>query len=263
MSSEAMAGLPYVQNDFPREAVSIVTHRPWPVPSRPWVMRQSWHDLLFAHWPITRDLLAARVPAGFEIDSFDGQAWIGVVPFVMTNVAPRGIPATAWLSRFPELNVRTYVRVGGKPGVFFFSLDAANALAVTVARRTLCLPYHRASMDVERDGSDVRYRSRRDRAAPPAEFIAAYRPTGHAFHPQAGTLEHFLTERYCLYARNRSGRPYRLEIHHPPWSLQAAEAEITSNTMVTAAGLALLSITPLLHFAKRQDAVAWLPSRVP
>ena len=258
-----MVGLPYTQNDFPHEAMAIVDHRPWPVPSWPWAMRQSWHDLLFAHWPVRRDLLAALVPAGFEIDSFDGQTWIGVIPFVMTNVAPRGIPATAWMSRFPELNVRTYVCAGGKPGVFFFSLDAANALAVMVARTTLCLPYHRASIDVERDHSAVRYRSRRAGAAPQAEFIAAYRPIGAAFRPQPGTLEHFLTERYCLYARNRRGRPYRLEIHHPPWSLQPAEAEIARNSMVSAAGLALPSTEPLLHFARRQDAVAWLPARVP
>jgi len=258
-----MVRLPYAQNDFPRDVMTIVGHRPWPMPSRPWVLRQSWHDLLFAHWPVSRALLARLVPTDFEIDVFDGQAWIGVVPFVMTNVAPRGIPATAWFSRFPELNVRTYVRAGGHPGVYFFSLDAAKASAVMVARTTLCLPYHRASMDVERDGSDVRYRSRREGAAPPAEFIAVYRPHGHAFRPQPGTLEHFLTERYCLYARNRRGRPYRLEIHHAPWSLQAADAEITGNTMVSAAGLALPSTTPLLHFARRQDAVAWLPSRVP
>jgi uncharacterized protein YqjF (DUF2071 family) len=181
----------------------------------------------------------------------------------MTNVAPRGIPATPWFSRFPELNVRTYVRAGGKPGVFFFSLDATNALAVTVARTTLCLPYHRAAMEVERDDSAVRYRSRREGAEPRAEFVAAYRPVGDRFQSQPATLEHFLTERYCLYARHRGGRPYRLEIHHPPWSLQAAEAEISRNTIVDAVGLTLPSTPPLLHFARRQDAVAWLPSRVP
>jgi uncharacterized protein YqjF (DUF2071 family) len=247
-------------NDFPNDVTSYVRHRPWPLPSAPWVMRQSWHDLLFAHWPVSADALRRHIPPALEIDRFHGDAWLGIVPFVMTNVSPRGVPALPGLSRFPELNVRTYVSAEGKPGVFFFSLDAANAVAVAVARALLNLPYYRASMQAISDRDTVHYRSRRTGAA--AAFDATYRPQGEMLTPQSRTLEYFLTERYCLYATDRRARPYRLEIHHAPWSLRPAEAHLRINTMADAAGVALPATAPLLHFSKRQDAVAWLPQRV-
>jgi uncharacterized protein YqjF (DUF2071 family) len=221
-------------------------------------MTQTWHDLLFAHWPISPDVLRARVPLRFELDTFDGEAWIGVVPFYMTNVAPRAVPALPGLSRFPELNVRTYVRVDDRPGVFFFSLDASSRAAVRVARLMLGLPYFDAAMPVRSEGDVVTYESRRMKSA--ADFVASYRPSGPVFHARPGTLEYFLTERYCLYALDRRGRPYRLEIHHAPWPLQVAEATMTRNTMAAAAGITLPAPTPLLHFAKRQDTIAWWPS---
>jgi uncharacterized protein YqjF (DUF2071 family) len=112
-----------------------ITHRPWPLPSSPWVMQQVWHDLLFAHWPLPHDLLRPLIPAQLELDRFDGQCWVGVVPFRMSGIRGRGMPALPGLSRFPELNVRTYVTHGGKSGVYFFSLDAANLPAVWVARK--------------------------------------------------------------------------------------------------------------------------------
>jgi uncharacterized protein YqjF (DUF2071 family) len=249
-------GRPTVDTAF----VDDVAHRPWPLPRRPWIMTQSWHDLLFAHWPIDRAVLASRVPPDFAIDLFDGTAWIGVVPFEMRNVGPRGVPPLPWLSAFPELNVRTYVTAGGKPGVYFFSLDAGNALAVHTARLWLNLPYFSAAMSVARDGNGVvSYRSRRkgDRAA---ELVASYRPDGPAYAPRPGMLDYFLTERYCLYARDRRNRPYRLEIHHPPWPLQPARADLPHNSMAAAAGIMLPDVAPLLHFVSRQDMVAWPPA---
>ena len=222
-------------------------------------MTQSWHDLLFAHWPIAVDQLRPQVPGAFDLDLFDGVAWIGVVPFVMTDVAPRGVPALPWISKFPELNVRTYVRVGDRPGIYFFSLDAGRALAVSAARLLLNLPYFRAAMDVAATGGAVAYRSHRTQGPEPADFKARYRPTGAPFTPSVGSLEHFLTERYCLYNAGRRGRAYRLDIHHPPWTLQPAEAEFEQNTMARAAGLACRQVDPLLHYSKRQDALAWPP----
>jgi uncharacterized protein YqjF (DUF2071 family) len=248
---------------FDTSFIDDVAHRPWPLPSRPWVMTQSWHDLLFAHWPIDRGALAARVPREFEIDLFDGVAWIGVVPFDMRHVAPRGVPALPWISAFPELNVRTYVRAGDKPGVYFFSLDAGNPLAVYAARAWLRLPYFSATMRIDRLADRrISYRSRRKSAEPAAELVASYEPVGIPFVPLPGTLEHFLTERYCLYARDHGGRPYRLDIHHAPWPLQAARADIERNSMAAAAGLSLPGVAPLLHFVSRQDMVAWLPRRL-
>src|SRR5215204_132655 len=150
-----------VLNDFPSHITEEVAHRPWPMPETPWIMTQSWHDLLFAHWPVGADALRRSMPPGLELDLFEGQAWVGVVPFHMTNVAPRGVPALPWISAFPELNVRTYVRVGDRPGVYFFSLDAASAVAVRAARVLLHLPYHTASMTVSPSGDEYIYRSAR------------------------------------------------------------------------------------------------------
>lgn len=252
---------------FDRALLEQTAHRPWPMPERPWLMRQTWRDLLFAHWRVDPDRLRAVVPPMFDLDTFDGRAWIGVVPFVMTNVAPRGIPALPWLSTFPELNVRTYVRFGDRPGVFFFSLDAASRLAVAAARVLLNLPYHAATMRIERtppriDGeSEIDYESRRraSRRLRSAAFHATYRPAGPAFTATEGSLEHFVAERYCLYEVNRRGAPYRLDIHHLPWRLQPASARIVCNTMADASGVSLPDEPPRVHFARRQDAIAWAP----
>jgi uncharacterized protein YqjF (DUF2071 family) len=243
---------------FDHAILEVTGHRPWPMPGSAWVMTQTWHDLLFAHWPVDGTSLRAKIPSGFQLDLFDGQAWLGIVPFRMTNVAPRFVPALPWISAFPELNVRTYVRAGGKPGVYFFSLDAANPVAVGVARTLVHLPYYSAAMTVdERDGW-IHYASRRTTpGSPPAELAGQYRPSGPASEPAHGTLEHFLTERYCLYTVDGSSRPCRLEIHHPPWPLQPAEAVFSVNTMAEACGLRLPSTPPVLHFSKRQDMVAW------
>jgi len=247
-------------NDFPAGIIDRIAHRPWRPPSSPWLMTQSWHTLLFAHWPVDAALLRARVPPGFPLDLYEGQAWIGVVPFRMTNVAPRFVPAIPFVSEFAEINVRTYVTIGGKPGVYFFSLDAESAMAVAAARSLLHLPYFTARMQLECDGPQVRYASRRTAGgAPPAEFVARYQPVGAPFEPLPGTLEYFLTERYCLYNVDAQFRAYRLEIHHLPWTLQRAEASIEANTMTEAAGVRLPSMAPLLHFSARQDMLAWAP----
>jgi uncharacterized protein YqjF (DUF2071 family) len=248
-----------MQNAFNYGILEVTDHRPWPMPASPWIMTQTWHDLLFAHWPVDAAALGAKIPSGFELDLFDGQAWIGVVPFRMSNVGPRGVPALPWVSAFPELNVRTYVRVGGTPGVYFFSLDAANPLAVAVARTLIHLPYYSASMQVETRDGWVHYNSRRiSSSGNPAELVGRYRPTGDAHAPLDGTLEHFLTERYCLFTVDRTFRAHRLDIHHPPWPLQPAEAELTVNTMADAAGIRLPGNAPLLHFSLRQDMVGWM-----
>jgi hypothetical protein len=224
-------------------------------------MTQSWHDLLFAHWRVDVSEVRRAVPAAFDLDLFDGEAWLGVVPFRMTNVGLRATPAVPWLSAFPELNVRTYVRVADRPGVYFFSLDAARWLAVAAARTLLNLPYYTADMTVERRHDVLRYESAR-RARQPAEFEATYEPTGRGFAASPGSIEYFLTERYCLYHHNRRGFPYRLDIHHLPWSLQVARAEIIVNSMAAARDVTLDGAPALLHFASRQDVVAWPPARL-
>jgi uncharacterized protein YqjF (DUF2071 family) len=240
-----------------------LAHRPWPLPRGPWVMAQSWHDLLFAHWPVDAAELCQLLPPQLQIDTFGSHAWLSVVPFRMSSVRLRGTPAIPRLSAFPELNVRTYVTDGQRPGVWFFSLDAGNALAVSVARAWFHLPYFRARMSCMQQNDWIQYRSARfHRGAPPALLEGRYRPVGQIFSPQSGTLEHFLTERYCLYTSDSHGRIIRGEIHHPPWQLQSAEAQFTANSMAHAAGVTLPAPTPLLHFARRQDVVVWQPARL-
>ncbi len=240
-----------------------ISHRPWPLPASRWVMAQSWHDLLFAHWPVDISALRKAVPSALAIDTYQGQAWLGVVPFRMSGVRLRGTPSVPWLSAFPELNVRTYVVAEGKPGVWFFSLDAANRIAVAIARKWFHLPYFRARMSCRETDGWIRYRSGRSHAgAPCGVFLGRYRPVGSTFLAERGSLEHFLTERYCLYAASGSGQILRGEIHHAPWPLQSAEAELTNNTMPEASGIFLPPVRPLLHFAKRQDVVVWQPQRI-
>jgi uncharacterized protein YqjF (DUF2071 family) len=233
-------------------------HRPWAMPARPWVMGQTWTDLLFAHWRVPTAALARFVPPVLPLDTFDGSAWLGVTPFTVRNLRPRvGWPVPV-LSTFPEINVRTYVTVDGKPGIYFFSLDADSALAVAAARRLYRLPYFRSRAAVEPQGNGVRFTSNRvSRPAPaPADFRATYGPTGPRIEAAPGSHDHWLTERYCLYTLDEHGRILRGEIHHPPWPLQPAEAEIEVNTMGEEVGVEL-SGRPILHYSGRQDVVFW------
>jgi uncharacterized protein YqjF (DUF2071 family) len=173
------------------------------MPDAPWIMTQTWHDLLFAHWPADRGSVESRLPPSCALDRFAGQAWIGIVAFEMSNVAPRVLPA----------------------------------------------------IDVRRNDETIAYRSRRRRAD--AAFDAIYQPVGPAAEPRPGSLERFLTERYCLYTVDRANRLMRCDIHHPPWLLQPATADIRGNTLTDAAGIRLPAMAPILHFSKRQDTVNW------
>jgi uncharacterized protein len=241
-------------------ALPPATHRPWPLPDRPWIMAHSWERLLFAHWPLPPRTLRPLVPPALTLQTFDGQAWLGLTPFVVSVLRPRAAPRVPGLAPFPELNVRTYVTLDDRPGVFFFSLDAGSALAVAGARAMYSLPYFRARFTVTRDATHIRYRCRRvhPRAAP-ADFSASYRPTGGVTLATSGTLAHWLTERYCLYAVTRRGRLRRAEIHHPPWPLQPAEMDIEWNSMTRGLGFELAGPAPVLHFAERLDVQIWPP----
>jgi uncharacterized protein YqjF (DUF2071 family) len=252
-------GLDLLLSPFVHERVTGVrAHRPWPLPEHSWVMAQTWTDLLFAHWSVAPEILRAVVPPQLPLDTFDGRAWIGVTPFGVRNLRLRPAPPVPFLSAFPEINVRTYVTVGDKPGIYFFSLDAASRLAVTAARHAYRLPYFPARMSVDRATNGVGFTSRRTGKEAPAraDFSGRYAPIGDAFHPRGGSLEHWLTERYCLYTFDGQRRVLRADIHHPPWSLQPAEADIDVNTMTAEIGLDLHD-EPLLHYAQRQDVVFW------
>src|ERR1700730_11176431 len=243
------------------EILKHTAHRPWPLPRGPWIMKQGWHDLLFAHWAVPVEVLRPLIPRALEIDTFGGQAWLGVVPFRMSGVRMHGAPAVPGFSRFPELNVRTYVLRDGRPGVWFFSLDAANAFAVWGARILFHLPYFLAAMSCAEDAGWISYQSqRKDRRGSAASLRARYRAIGEVFHAQPGSIEDFLAERYCLYTADEKGRIIRCEIHHPPWPQQLAEAALQENTMADAAGITITDRKPeLLHSSRRQEVLVWAP----
>ena len=222
----------------------------------------TWSELLFAHWPVDPQRLAPLLPSGLTLDTRDGAAWIGVVPFQMSNIAARCLPPLQGLSQFLELNVRTYVTYDNKPGVWFFSLDAANRLAVRAARATFNLPYMDAKMSLsEGDLSLIDFESERThRNEPAAGFAAAYQPTGAPFWAQPGSLEHWLTARYCLYSANGKGNLLRGEIDHAPWLLSSANWTPRHNTMCNPLELELVG-EPHLLFAKSIEVRAWLARR--
>jgi uncharacterized protein YqjF (DUF2071 family) len=231
-------------------------HRPWPLPAaNRWLMGQTWDDLLFMHWSVPVEAIRRHVPAELALDTHDGRAWLGITPFRVTGLRLRGTPPPPFFSSFLELNVRTYVTLEGKGGIWFFSLDAASRLAVEGARRGYRLPYFHARMRAEREGDSISYSSQRLTSGErPAHFSARYEPVGERVMAEEGTLEHFLTERYCLYTVD-DGRTYRAEIHHRPWPLQPASAFVDENTMAPP-GIPLEG-QPLLHYAARQDVVIW------
>lgn len=241
----------------PVEILSHTRQRPYPLPAGPWIMHQTWHEVLFTHWPLPESALRPLIPQQLAMDTYAGDAWIGIVPFRMSGVRPRGLPAFPALSAFPELNVRTYVRVGEVPGVYFFSLDAGNPVAVALARTVFHLPYFRARMESRKQDETITYSSARIHpGAPPAEYRARYRPIAPAVASQPGSLEAWLTERYALYTTVKT-HLYRGDIHHIPWPLQAAELEVEKETMAISHGILLPDIPPLLHYALRQDVLIW------
>jgi uncharacterized protein YqjF (DUF2071 family) len=239
-----------------RAALGELDHRPWPLPDGPWLMGQTWLDLLFAHWPVDADALRPVMPPQLPLDTFDGRAWLGISPFLVRGLHARWTPPLPFMSTFPEINVRTYVEVGGKPGIYFLSLDADSPPAVRTARRTYRLPYFHSEITVTR-GSEIEFASNRVSSdGPPASFEARYAPSGDQLPISPGSLDRWLTERYCLYTLDDEGSIHRGDIHHPPWPLQPARAEIRKAEMTRGLGIEL-SGDPLLHFSARQDVVLW------
>lgn len=231
------------------------------MPKAPWIMVQRWHDLLFAHWAVPVDKLRALVPRELELDLRDGKAYVAVAPFWMSGIRGRAMPLVPGLHTFAELNVRTYVKYQGIPGVYFFSLDAASRIAVKGARWFYGLPYFFANMSVRNNGERFHYASSRIDHPRPAELRAQYWPVTAPSVREPGSLEAFLTERYCLYTVN-DGKVFRAYIHHLPWQLQDAEAEFEVNSMAGVAGIELPDEKPLLHFSRVLEVLIWWPQRV-
>lgn len=234
--------------------------RRWPAPELPWVIFQRWEDLLFSHWRVPVSILRPRVPAPLALDLHEDEAWVGVTPFRLCRMRVRGMPPIPGTSEFPELNVRTYVALDDRPGVYFFSLDAGSPLAALFARQFYRLPYFASEMRCVTNGRRVAFGCRRGDGADAPSFTAEYGPKGEAFEAEPGSLEHFLTARYCLYAVD-DGSVYRTEVDHEPWPLHPADAAISTNS-IPAAGFELPPDEGLLHFSRGVNVRVWPPQKI-
>lgn len=224
------------------------------------LLSMRWEDVLFAHWPVDPGVVAATLPDGLEVDTHDDDAYLGVVGFRMRSIRPRGVPAGL---SFPELNLRTYVRADDGPGVYFYNLDAADPIGVTIARGLFQLPYYRAEMRVEDRADGIRFRSRRThRGASPARFAATYRPTSTAEPVAPGSFDAFLTERYRFYTESDGGRLYRGEIDHPPWELSDVTLTVRENTLFEANGFEHPEGDPRVRYSPGIDVTAGRIRRV-
>lgn len=229
-------------------------HRPFPLPEMPWIMQQTWKDLLFLHYKVPYNILRAIVPQELELDTYDGEAWISISPFKMRNVRFRWLPPIPTAYNFLELNLRTYVKYNGRGGIYFFSLDTSSTLSAIGARMAF-LPYYSAEMSViNNDGFHFKSR-RKDKTS--ALLNVNYKPVSNPYISEKGSLDDWLVERYCLFQKAVKGTVIEIDIHHLPWNLQRAEADVSENTLTTPLGFSIPHQQPLMHFAKYQKILAW------
>ncbi len=250
-----------------------VEHRPWLPPDGQWLLSQSWNDLLFAHFAISPPELRRLVPEALTLDLYDGAAWLTITPFCISHMRPNGIPPLPGFSFFPQLNLRTYVTLQGKPGLYYFSVDAANLSVVWLARMFFRMQYWHSAIQVSgatiqsrpTDKRAIHFRSSRvhgpTSARGSARFDAVYTPEGDPWRPRPRSLDAFLTERYCVYSSNRQ-RLYRTEVHHQPWVLQTVRAEVRANSMADPIGLALPLQPDLCHFSRSLKLLTWAPESI-
>jgi uncharacterized protein YqjF (DUF2071 family) len=231
---------------------------PYHVRDSHWIMVQHWHDLLFAHWPVPPEMVLPLLPAGLPLDTFGGQAWVGVVVFRLSGIRLRGLPPFPPVSSFNEINVRTYVAPPGRPGVYFLSMDADNPLAMAIARPWFRLPYTRAAISMESTGGAVSFTGHRiEPGVPDTVFDVSYGPCSAPYEARPGSLDHWLTERYSYYTPGHTGKLYRCDIYHPQWPLQQAWARVRENTMLDWLGISVQEGTALLHYARHMRALIW------
>jgi uncharacterized protein len=230
-------------------------HRPYPPPKMPWVLAQTWHDALFVHFAISVTVLRHALPASLPLDTYEGRAWISIVAFGVKHFRPRGLPPLPKLSAFPEINLRTYVTLDNKPGIYVFSFDTNNLLGVLGARVLYHLRYFYAHVSLERIAECVHFHSQRKGSF--AAFDARYCPDGPIHYSERGSLDYWLTERYCIYTIDQRQRTYRVEAHHAQWSLQNVKYAISTNTLATMARVTWPEMPARLHYSQRQDVVLW------
>lgn len=244
-----------------KEAIlKVQGHRPFPLPASPWIMQQTWKDLLFLHYKVPYEILRDLVPQELELDSYKGETWISISPFKMRNVRFRSLPPVPTAYNFLEVNLRTYVKHNGKGGIYFFSLDTSSTLSALGARAAF-LPYFRAKMFISGNGGFKFSSDRKGNNKTPAILDVEYRPVSVAFVSEKGSLEEWLVERYCLFQEARKGKIIEINIHHLPWDLQHAEAVVNFNSLTEPFGFTIPDQKPLMHFVKSKKVLVW-PLRV-
>lgn len=232
--------------------------RPFPIRNNRWVMTQVWKQLLFCHWPVPADLLKEYIPPQLELDVFDGQAWLGIIPFQVEDMRLRGLPQLPYLSTYLELNVRTYVTYKGTPGIYFFNLDANKWMDVLGARIFAFLPYRKASMKMEVKGQHTCFQSNYNQN----ELLdIVYHPVSEPILPSKSSLEFWLFERYCFYTPMGKSI-FRGDIHHDRWRVRKAEAEVRKNTIVPFIPETYKERPPLLHFSDKKQVFVWMLKQV-
>ncbi len=230
-------------------------HRPWPIPNKPWRFKQTWHDLLFAHWPVDANYLRPFVPEYLTIETFHDKAWIGVVSFQTSHARARLLPYVPFFKHYNEINIRTYVRYGNTPGVFFFSMNISSPIAATFFHKIFRLPYYYSKIHCNQENDCIQFQCSKT-TRNPIEMDLVYEPTTEAFQASNGTLEHWLTERYCFYTTFNKTL-FRAEILHEPWQLQQASAEIRKCEVAQFSNDDFLQQQPIFHYAKKQEVLSW------
>ncbi|MGN7470580.1 YqjF family protein [Brevibacillus sp. SAFN-007a] len=224
-----------------------------------WKMTQTWEHLLFAHWAVSPEAVRGLIPAGLELDTYEGRAWISVIPFLLTGVRLRRLFPVPYVTTFPEINVRTYVRAGSQPGVYFLSLDTSHLLVTKIAESWYRLPYYHTRMDFRANADRIDFQSeRRSAGAEAAAFRGSYRPVSEPALARQGTLEHWLTERYTFFCQcKQTSGLYSANVYHEPWMLQRAEADIRENSMLTPLSLSISEKPDLLVYARGVESFIW------
>lgn len=238
--------------------INDIIHRPFPLPSKNWIMRQKWRNVLFLHWPIPVEKLRPHIPSSLQIDTFNGSAWLGIILFVLEGIFPFEIPSISLTPKFPEINVRTYVKYDGKPGIYFLSIDVMNWASLKIAKNWYHLPYHSSQIFFQKEEQKFHCHSiRKGNENTPISFKGKYAPVSEVYFPKEGTLDHWLIERYCLYSSNNGINIYCGDIHHRPWPLQKAKIELVKNTLFTPFHFDLFEEKPIAHFSIGVDSLIW------
>jgi uncharacterized protein YqjF (DUF2071 family) len=247
----------------PAEAIDRLT--PETRPAERVVGQQRWDSMLFLHWSLPAEVVQRHLPRRLSVDTFEGEAWVSAALFTVSGARLRPLPALPGLSRFHEANLRTYVHLDGKdPGMWFFSLDANNALACALARLSLQLPYFPAFISRGTLGDELRFQSRRLmlRKAKRAKVTAVWKSSGALVELPAGSREHFLTQRFFLYSHAPAGRLWKQQVHHLPWPLFNAELLELEQTLDAAHELPFFSKRPLAHASTGVDVDFYPPHLV-